>query len=148
MLPAESIGWLIFFVIALAIFAFGVTVLRADRRSGVESFGILLTVGSGLVLVAMLGAAHPFPARYHMLELHTGKVVKVEQRVVTDGGEYANMTKEVAFWLDGERNAYITEDVRLTSLKDGQAITLRRQASWNYGGEDTWHVTYVQAPTN
>lgn len=92
---------------------------------------------------ATLLFSYPYSLEYHTLEHHSGTVSKVERRIVTDGSESANITREVAFWFEGEELAYGTTDIRLNGVKPGDVVELRRQLNWNYGGVDHWDVKFL-----
>lgn len=102
--------------------------------------------GVSITLVALLAIGlFPWTPSYHTLQEHSGQIVRVEQRYVTDGTKSANITKEMAFWLSGEKEAYQTDDIRFQGLKAGDFVEIRRQKHWVYGGQNYWNATLLDA---
>ncbi|MEO5949744.1 MAG: hypothetical protein ABIP74_05045 [Candidatus Saccharimonas sp.] len=149
MLTSGSIWAIIWFVLTLALVSWGIWAVRRkkrDRYDDLASIGVFALVIGGIAAIGILIFTFPWLPQYHVMESHTGTVAKVEKRVVTDGNKYANITKEIAFWMDGESEAYITDDVRLTSVNEGQTLTLNRWKHFVYGGQEYWNVLYVSSP--
>lgn len=148
MLTAGTVWALIFFLAAIGIvIGCGYVLFRNRKDKYYETFGLTIaTVIGAVVAIGIAIGTFPWALQYHVMELHTGKVVKVEQRLVTEDSGKTNLTKEIAFWMEGEPRAYITEDVRLTGLKPNQTLTVNQYAKWNYGGEDNMFIVYVSAP--
>lgn len=149
MLTAGSAWALFWFIIGVAALIVAIWATHRYKKDTGSDFGvgavIAWVVGAVIVIPALI-FTFPWLPQYHVLEMHTGKVVKVEARVVTDGNKYANITKEIAFWMEGETEAYVTNDVRLTDLKAGETLTVNRWDQWVYGGQNFWNVLYVSAP--
>ncbi len=140
---------------ALILFSLGITAIVVsvimiyrinNGRYGDEAGWIVAIIIGAIVIIGAAIGTFPWQPQYHVMELHTGKIVRVEQRLVTDGSSKANITKELAFWMDGEREAYYTDDLRLTNLTEGQTLTVQRWDTWVYGGENYWKTVYVSAP--
>lgn len=148
MLTAGSAWALVFFLAAIGtVIGCGYALFRNRKDKYHETFGLTVaTVIGAVVAIGISIGTFPWAFQYHVMELHTGKVVRVEQRLITDDSSKANLTKEIAFWMEGEPRAYITEDVRLTGLKPGQTLTVNQHIKWNYGGEDSIDIIYVSAP--
>lgn len=103
-------------------------------------------VGICIFLIGLVvGCLFPWAPSYHTMERHSGEIVRVEQRYVTDGSSATNITKEMAFWLSGEKEAYQTDDIRFQGLKAGDFVEIRRQKHWVYGGQNYWNATLLDA---
>lgn len=151
MLTAGSIVALVFFVISIGVICVAIWAFRKRAKGDdwLDTYGFVAWTASAvgaLMLVPVLIGTFPWLPQYHVLETHAGKVVKVEARIITDGSKSANLTKEMAFWLEGETNAYHTTDLRLNGLKAGQTLTVQRWDTWVYGGQNYWQTLYVSAP--
>ena len=113
-----------------------------SNNGDVSAFGLMIMLFAALMLVIGLTGLFPYHPRYLMLVPHTGTVRKV-QRWMLDGSVGSINATEVAFYLRGEPMAYVTSDIRFSGLKPGDVVSIRRQAVWNYAGEDTWAVEYL-----
>ena len=140
---------------ALILFSLGITAIVVsvimiyrinNGRYGDEAGWIVAIIIGAIVIIGAAIGTFPWQPQYHVMELHTGKIVRVEQRLVTDGSSKANITKELAFWMDGEREASYTDALRLTTPTEGQTLTVQRWDTWVYGGENYWKTVYVSAP--
>lgn len=134
------------FIIGLIGLLAGNAILHTDPYYG-PAFGTPIMVFATILLISGLIGLFPYAPRYLMLVPHTGTVRKV-QRWLVDGSVGSINATEVAFYLRGERMAYITSDIRFSGLKPGDVVHIRRLAVWNYAGEDVWSVEYlnVQRP--
>ena len=145
-----SIGFVVALVFLLAFAAGAVALMKIrshmDKRYDSEDRNWMLVFTGACVafIVMIMGCLFPWGLSFHVLEQHTGTVSRVEQRYVTSGSDSnVNITKEIVFWLNGENKAYVTDDIRFQALKPGDAVNLRRQEQFNYGGTNTWGTTYI-----
>jgi len=148
MLTAGTAWALVLLVIVVALAIVSVYMIRHTKKSRYQTMSgwTIVLMFCGVFLAGIALFTFPQLPQYHVLDQHTGKVVKVAQRVITDGSEKANLTKEIAFWMEGETEAYYTTDLRLTNLTEGQMLTVQRWDTWVYGGENYWKTIYVSAP--
>ena len=148
MLTAGTAWALVLLIIVVALAIVSVYMIRHTKMSRYQTTSgwALILLICGVFVAGIAFGTFPWQPQYHVMELHTGKIVRVEQRLVTDGSSKTNITKELAFWMDGEREAYYTDDLRLTNLTEGQTLTVQRWDTWVYGGENYWKTVYVSAP--
>lgn len=148
MLTAGTAWALVLLIIVVALAIVSVYMIRHTKMSRYQTTSgwALILLICGVFVAGIAFGTFPQLPQYHVLDQHTGKVVKVAQRIITADTEKANLTKEIAFWMEGETEAYYTDDVRLTNLTEGQTLTIQRWDTWVYGGENYWKTIYVSAP--
>lgn len=141
-LPSSKLMWGAFSLICgLTCLLVGNSIFHANSVGG-PAFGSMIMLLAAVMLISGLIGLFPYHPRYLMLVPHTGTVRKV-QRWMLDGSVGSINATEVAFYLRGEPMAYVTSDIRFSGLKPGDVVSIRRQAVWNYAGEDTWAVEYL-----